>query len=414
MSNLRDLMLRKHIVFAIILLCCLRAEGQIDSLLGRLSAAQMRHDGMFLVGTFPTLRSWAATPGDLKADNSIFFTGLIVFTLRNLEPYLTPEERILCDSIRARGIRSFPHYANRHGAPTYNFWPSDRPVFFPHSRVLGMFKESKRIADDLDDTSILWMCMDLPDSTARRLKTLMDEHAGGAATSGGSPAGGRHSRNTYAAVRDLPAYSAWFGVKTPLEFDAGVMANVLYFVYTEGLTPEVQDSAGLSFLQFILSHRKYWTDPAYASTYYPRTPLLIYHFARLIGRFHPEALMPYVPRLKEDARLALSVAVDPLDKLILRTALLRLGDTTALPSLPGDTMGLPSPSRNVGTEVFYIANIASLFPNPIRRMFLHSPLCIYEFHCPAYNDALLLEYLVLRRNLTAGTSSIPSPPPSGR
>src|SRR5580704_11992981 len=97
-----DLILRKHIVFAGILLCCGRAEAQVDSLLGRLAAAQMRHDGMFLAGTFPTLRSWAATPGDLKTDNSIFFTGLIVFTLRNLEPYLTPEERILCDSIRAR------------------------------------------------------------------------------------------------------------------------------------------------------------------------------------------------------------------------------------------------------------------------------------------------------------------------
>ena len=363
----------------------------------------MRHDGMFLAGTFPTLRSWAATPGDLKADNSIFFTGLIVFTLRNLEPYLTPEERILCDSIRARAVRAFPHYANRHGAPTYNFWPTDRPVFFPHSRVLGLFKESKRIADDLDDSSILWMCMDLPDSTGRRLKMLMDEHAGGGGRSpaggGRSPAGGRRSRNTYAAVRNLPAYSAWFGVKTPLEFDAGVMANVLYFVYAEGLTPDIHDSAGLTFVQYILSHRKYWTDPAYASTYYPRTPLLIYHFARLIGRFHPAMLMPCVPQLKADARRALLEARDPLDKLILETALLRLGDTT----------GLAQPEGSAGDEVFYIANIASLFPNPIRRMFLHSPLCIYEFHCPAYDDALLLENWVLRRNLTAGTSSTPSP-----
>ena len=83
-SNLRDLILRKHIVFAVILLCCARAEAQqdepvdcreVDSLLSRLAAAQIRHDGMFLAGTFPTLRSWAATPGDLKGRQFDFFHG---------------------------------------------------------------------------------------------------------------------------------------------------------------------------------------------------------------------------------------------------------------------------------------------------------------------------------------------------
>ena len=183
------------------------------------------------------------------------------------------------------------------------------------------------------------------------------------------------------------------------------MANVLYFVYAEGLTRDEHDSAGLTYnFNIFLSHRKYWTDPAFASTYYPRTPRLIYHLARMIGRFHPPELMPYAPRMEVDAHLALAeVPATRSTRLILETALLRLGDTTEL----------PRPQGSAEEGVFYIANIASLFPNPIRRMFLHSPLCIYEFHCPAYQDALLLENLVLRRSLTAGTSSTPSPRPSG-
>jgi hypothetical protein len=365
----------------------LRAQN-VESLLGRLASGQVRHDGFYYAGMFPAVRAWAATPGNIKADNSIFFTGLIVLTLKELRPQLTPAERILCDSIISRAVGAYPHFRNRSGRPTFNFWPTDRPVFFPNSVILHHFKDSKQIADDLDDTSILWMGEGIPDSTARKLKALMDAHAGGRA------------RSTYRAVADLPAYSAWFGVKTPPELDAGVLCNVLYFLGSVGLAPDAHDSASARFLGYVLAHRKYWTDPAYASTYYPRTPVLIYHFARLLGRY-PTGLEAYIPALKADARRALVSARDPMDRVILATALLRLGDTVSV-GLPGDPEKDPF--------LFYIANISSLFQNPIRRMFLHSPLCIYHFYCPAYNDALLLEYLVLRRvNPVEGRSSTPSP-----
>ena len=352
-----------------------------DSLLARLSAQQVRRDGFYYAGTFPTLRAWAATPDVLRADNAIFYTGLIVFTLRRLEPYLDPGERALCDRICARALAAYPHYRNRKGRPTYNFWPTDHPVFFPNSRVLAHFKDSKQITDDLDDTSILWLGEGIPDSTARRLKALMDAHAGGLA---------RPARSSYRAVRDLPAYSAWFGVRTPTELDAGVLCNVLYFVGASGLAPDAHDTASARFLRYVLSTRKYWTDPAYASTYYPRTPVLLYHLARLIGHYPLDSLDAFRPQLIRDAHSALFLARDPMDRVLLGTSLIWLGDTSALPD---------PPSIGDGSFLFYIANLASLFQNPIRRMFLHSPLCIYHFYCPAYNDALLLEYLVLRRNL---------------
>jgi len=365
-------------------------SAAIARLLGRLGAGQVRQDGFYYAGMFPTLRAWAATPGDVKADNSIFFTGLVVWTLQGLRPQLAPAERTLCDSIIARALEAYPHYRNRSGRPTFNFWPSDRPVFFPNSLVLHHFKDSKQIADDLDDTSILWMGEGIPDSTARRLKALMDAHAGGPA---------RRARSTYRAVADLPAYSAWFGVKTPLELDAGVLCNVLCFLGGAGLAADAHDSASVRFLGYVLAQRKYWNDPAYASTYYPRTPVLIYHFARLLARY-PNGLEAYIPALRADARRALAAARDPMDRVILGTALLRLGDTVDLRP-PAD------PERD--PFLFYIANIASLFRNPVRRMFLYSPLCIYHFYCPAYNDALLLEYLVLKRSLAGSRSSTPSP-----
>jgi hypothetical protein len=368
-------------------------------LLDRLEAQQVKRDGFYYAGMFPTLRSWALTPSDVKTDNAIFYTGLIVFTLRQLAPYLRGEERRRCDSIMARGIRSYVHYRNRRGLPSYNFWPSDKAAFFPHSVLLDRFKDSKQITDDLDDTSILDLGSDLPDSTARRLKELMGRHAAGRMTADGRT---KRVRNSYRAVRDLPAYSAWFGVKTPIEFDAGVFCNVLYFVYARGLPLDVHDSASIRFLQYILKTRKYRDDPAYASSYYPRSPVLIYHLARLLGRFDIPGLREYKPQLLEDARALLGRTRDPMDRVILGTALIRLGDRAGLPDVP---YGF-DPEKD--PFVFYIANISCLFPNPIRRLFLENPLCIYYFFSPGYNDALLLEYLVLRRQADIPPGAGPS------
>jgi hypothetical protein len=356
-------------------------DSLVRKLLDRLEALQVRQDSFYYAGTFPTRRAWGGSPWAKKGDNSIFYTGLIVFTLQQLKPLLREDERIRCDSITARALRAYGHFRNPSGRPTYNFWPTDHPAFFPNAAFLSHFEKAKKITDDLDDTSILWMGSGIPDSTAKRLKTLMGKHAAGSE---------RRSHSSYRVFRDLPAYSAWFGIKTSVEFDAGVLSNILYFVYAAGLTRDVHDSASLRFLQYVLEKRKYWTDPAFASVYYPRTPVLMYHLGRFMGRFAPDSLEPFRPRLKTDVHTALEQSRDNMDRVILGTTLIRLGDTTSLP---------PPPVADVERDrfVFYIANISSLFPNPIRRLGLHLPAFIFRFYCPAYNDALLLEYLVLRR-----------------
>ena len=368
-----------------------RSQGpdslMIGKLLDRIGSQQVKQDGFYYAGMFPTLRSWSATPADVKTDNSIFFTALVVFTLRQMSPYLRGEEQEAGDSIMARGIRSYVHYRNRKGLPSYNFWPTDRATFFPHSVFLDRLKDSKQITDDLDDTSIMDLGTGLEDSTARKLKALMAAHANGTSS---------RIRNTYKQVKELPAYSAWFGRKTPIEFDAGVFCNVLYFVYANNLALNAQDSASIRFLAYVLKNRKYMGDAAYASSYYPRSPILIYHLSRLLGRFPVADLEEYKPRLRADARALLARTKDPMDRVILGTSLLRLGETTGLPDISSDLSFL---SVERDPFVFYIANLSCLFPNPIRRLFLRSPLCIYHFYAPTYNDALLLEYLVLRRQM---------------
>lgn len=373
----------------------------ISRLLDHLENGQVKTDGFYYAGTFPTLRSWSMSPSNVKTDNAIFYTGLIVFTLRQLAPYLHGDDRSTCDSIIARGVRAYLHYQNRKGLPSYNFWPPDKPIFFPHSILLDRFKDSKQIADDLDDTSILYLGSGIPDSTAKRLKALMDSHANGWVDSRGRT---HRVRNSYRATRHLPAYSAWFGERTPIEFDAGVFCNILYFVYADHLSLDEHDTASIQFLAYILKERKYLRDPAYASSYYPRSPVLIYHLARLLGRFDVPGLSGYKPQLIEDAKKLLRETKDPMDRVILGTALIRLGAREGLPEAPEMTSAEQSSSF-----VFYIANISCLFPNPIRRMFLENPLSTYYFFSPDYNDALLLEYLLLSQAVSTSSKSTPSP-----
>ncbi len=373
-------------------------DSLIHLLIGRLETQQVKVDGFYYQGTFPTLRAWAATPATLKGDNSIFYTGLVVWTLQKLEPQLQGEDKIRCDSIIARGVRSYIHYRNRKGGPSYNFWPTDKPVFFPQSLVLDKFKDSKQIADDMDDTGILYLGKEWKkgDTAVARLKTLMDAYACGSLGPDGKT---RRAMNTYKQFRDLPAYSSWLGAKTPVEFDAGVFCNMMTFVLTAGLPLNQHDSATIQFLQYVLRMKAYWTDPAFVSPYYPTRAVLIYHYARFLDKFPLDSLTSMRPQLCQDARKLLASSTSIMERIVLKTSLMRLGDTVSeRPELAIFSADKVERER----YKFYIANISSLFPHWIRRMFLHSPVCIYRFYSPAYNDVLLLEYLVLARQGSPG------------
>jgi hypothetical protein len=103
-----------------------------------------------------------------------------------------------------------------------------------------------------------------------------------------------------------------------------------------------------------------------------------------------DSLNEWKPQLRADAHKLLGQTKDIMGRIVLGTTLIRLGDTSVASIWPADLDQVEEQRFR-----FYIANISSLFPHWIRRMFLHSPICIYQFYSPAYNDALLLEYLVL-------------------
>jgi hypothetical protein len=114
-----------------------------------------------------------------------------------------------------------------------------------------------------------------------------------------------------------------------------------------------------------------------------------------MGAFKIAELNLYKEQLIADAYLSLSKASNIMDRIILRTALLRLG-------AEAPELSISSISDFEKTDqdkfVFFQARAAFAQPTPVKQIFLHWDYLIYYFHCPTYNKALWLEYLLLKNS----------------
>ncbi|MRG44387.1 hypothetical protein GFS24_04640 [Chitinophaga sp. SYP-B3965] len=364
---------RKSLVVIMLLAFVLPASGQASRLLKEIAAEQIEKDSFYYTGMFRSYRHYGNLHGKMREDNNIFFTGLIAFTLSELQTKFHGEDSLLCQRILRNARSSFRHF--RHNV-TYNFWKTNPGIVFPNSPFLGLFKKWHTLPDDVDDTVILLMGMQADDSTARAVKLLMEQHANTV----------RYSiRNTFPKYRHIPAYSTWFGRDMPIDFDFCVLTNVLYFNHAYGMAGGRYDEATTALLDSFIHHREYITHPAYISPHYARTPVLLYHIARLMGRFPIAALEKHRPQLIVDAQAQLRMARDPMDKVILSTALIWLGVTT-----------VPKVSFKDTNFVFFMAGFNSLLPDPFKKIFSGYHVVTYYYRSPAYNKMLMLQHLLLR------------------
>lgn len=351
----------------------------IPDLLNKLQQMQVSADSFYFSGTFSTYRRYGASER-LKPDNAIFFTGLIAFTLKELKPYLNDEEKIICDSIIARAARAYPYFRNTDGRPTFNFWRANPPLVFPNSWFLNHFNKTQQLPDDLDDTVILWLSMNTPDSLAYMVKALMALHANGE---------NNYVKSSYKKYRNVPAYSTWFGKKMPIDFDFCVLCNVLYFAHAFQLPLNEHDSASVDLLRSMIVHKEYLKNPAFISPHYGRTPLLLYHIARLLSRFSIPALDSLKPQLLADAMQTFHHSGNWLDSVLLSTAVFRLG---------GGKLAITPPDSGyfyANNATFFVASFSAILPRFWKKMLLNNQLIKYYYFCPAYRYTLYLENRVL-------------------
>ena len=66
----------------------------INELVHDIEAAQVKQNGEFYPGMFPSYRKCAGFPYNYQPDNNIFFTAITAFTLNNLAEHLSTGNKI--------------------------------------------------------------------------------------------------------------------------------------------------------------------------------------------------------------------------------------------------------------------------------------------------------------------------------
>lgn len=360
----------------------------ITHILNRIALLQTKESGVFPKGTIPSYRMYALNKTRYKADINPFFTGLTVFTLNNIKEDLSPEQHKIADKIINEALPSFNKFQNRKGRDTYNFWPTDTPRIFTNGGWLNWFDKQQSLPDDMDDTVILLMAQQKSDTTAQQIHALMQGYINNEQ---------KKITNTFSEYKKLGAYSTWFGVKMPVDFDLCVLSNILYFVQHYNLKWTAADSASLHLITELIASRKYITTSNYVSPHYVTVPNILYHVSRLMSVKPIAALEKLKPQLIEDAQQALVRANNFMEQVMLSTALIRWGIKP--PNL------IQKKVESIETLVeneefsFFIASMASMLPNPYKKWMTAAKAGTFYYYSPGYNNVLLLENLILLKKL---------------
>jgi hypothetical protein len=362
--------------------CCLCAQKPvtIDFLLHRIESRQQQCPAFFIEGIFPSFINASGKYKTRKKDNTIFFNALVTYTLKSRYNSFNPDQKIICDSIIARSQRASVYFKNKT-RNTYNFWRTDIPTRFHYSWWLPLLKGNSALPDDMDDTVLgLWLNDENKDS-AEALHRLMAAYI-------------NHSpplKTAYRVYSYDSAYSTWFGKRFPVVFDVSVLCNVLAFVQQYNLPWTSADSASLGLIVKTIQRNDIVKHPAFVSPYYANTSIILYHLARLMDIKPIGDLEKLKPELVQIADKRLRSTNNLFEKILLGTALIKWGQSPQPLQITMDD--LKSIEQN--NLPFFIGNIPSYFHRSLKGKFIDLRLLMYNHYCPAWNDCLLLEYLLL-------------------
>ena len=382
-------MKRVHPILFVVF-CALALRGNTQSstdtiwsyqLLTKIQALQQTNTG-FPPGIFPSTRVYAYNKNNIKNDPNVFFTGLIVLTLKKYQKQCTPYQQSVINQIAKDALAQVGLFKNKQGRDTYNFWRTDTPQIFPNAGWLNKFDKSQSLPDDFDDTVILLWAQDVTRERAAAIHDTMQLFAN---------TKGKTVKNTLTAFETLPAYSTWFGKKMPIDFDMAVLCNVLSFVNAYDLPWTRSDSASLQLIKTAIQNNWHMRKANFIAPHYAKPAVLLYHIARLLNagkQQNLEALMTLKLALLQSADSLLAISKDPLETVLLQSARLQFGGTNNEDVIK---QTINAAAIEQSTYPFFIANMASMLPNPVKQPLSKLAFAKFEYRCPAYNLALLWE-----------------------
>lgn len=358
----------------------------VTKLLQRIAQQQVTNNPFFIKGSFPAYadKFHFGYSERLKDNNTSFC--IVINTLQSVRSKLTVHQQSILDSISFNAKDVFKKFENKNGKGTYNFWRQDIDPKFPYNWwVPFFFGKSWYLPDDFDDT--IWSFFAQNKDSAEAVK--MHEYMQGFAQYPASRVVGCPPE-----YKSIPAYSTWFGKNFPVFYDLCVAANTLSFVQHYNLSWTKADSATLQFLVKAVSSKDYINKYKDLSPYYKNRAVIIYHLIKLMSIKPIPALEAYRVEILKDALKLYSTSNNLLEQLILATSMQRSGYNS--PKLP-----LPKFKELVYTTehsnlAFFTADMLGYFEGGTKKLlsaFFEKGL-YFNCYCPAYNDALLVEYLV--------------------
>ncbi len=377
----------------IIILCCIigsfSAHAQdsvlINYLVKRIAAQQVKEDDFFMPGIFPSYISNKQKFKTKKKDNNIFYNGLMAYTLSQIKPELSSYNRDLIDTINQSTISLYPKFKNKKGRDTYNFWTTDSSFKFPYTFWIPLLRGHVTLPDDMDDTVLGLFAQQADDSIAEKVHALMQLYTN-------NDTADRKSIDK--KYRSYATYSTWFGKKVPVVFDVCVLSNVLSFVQEYNLSWTKGDSAALQLIIACVQNGDYIKYPGFISPYYGKTSIILYHLARLMSIKKIPELDDIKTKLIDEALLEFNNTDNLLEKIIAGSALLKW--EFDLPSIQLPAIADMEKQIEKNNFSFFLGNIPSYFSIGLKKFCIRNGIGIFYHYCPAYNDALLLEYLVLK------------------
>ena len=376
----------KSILF--IIFCALVVRGNTQSstdtiwsyqILTKIQALQQTNTG-FPPGIFPSTRVYAYNKNNSKNDPNVFFTGLIVHTLKKYQKQCTSYQQGIINQIVKDGLSSVGLFKNKRGRDTYNFWRTDTPQIFPNAGWLNKFDKSQSLPDDLDDSVILLWAQEVSKERAAVVHDSMQLYANTKV---------KTVKNSLTAFKHLPAYSTWFGKKMPIDFDMAVLCSVLSFVNAYDLQWTASDSASLQLITTAINNNWHVTKADFIAPHYAKPAVIMYHIARLLtagNQQNIQTLIALKPVLLKQTDSLLAISKDPLEAILLNTARVYFG------GIPNDASQAPDQAAIEQSKYpFFIANMASMLPSPVKRPLSKLAFAKFEYRCPAYNLALLWE-----------------------
>lgn len=380
-------LLRRLIGITILLFIIIATNAQdsitVDYLLDKIETQQLKRNNYFINGVFPSYISAKRKFKTRKKDNTIFYNTLIAYVLKGNYNTFSPEQKLICDSIVKRSINASAHFKNKNRS-TYNFWQNDTAFQFPYSWWLPIIKGKSGLPDDMDD-SVLGLLMNNGNKdSAEALHQLMQSYINKEPS----------LKTTYKIYAHDSAYSTWFGKKVPVVFDVSVMCNVLSFIQQNNLHWTKADSASLQHIIKTINRNDIVKHAAFISPYYPNTSIILYHLARLMSIKPVAELEALKPQLVLIAQQRIQSSNNILEKIILSSSLIKWNAKPALLKISMNDIN--NVERN--NLPFFTGSIPSYFKQPLKEVFINLRLLMYNHYCPAWNDCLLLEYLLVSKN----------------